>query len=105
MRLPNSLRRLWRAWRNLDNLAAAHHATLEAQAAALQALAATQASREQLAVSRAMLAVTMRERDLAQAAMQRVAGDLARMRAKQRRELRESRLWVTRCRASNVSQN
>ena len=105
MRLRNYLSHLWSRWRNLDRLAAAHRATKEAQCAAIEAQCAAEASREQLAVGRAMLAVTMRERDHLEAALQRVAGDLARLKAKQRHELRASRLWVTRCRATNVSQN
>ena len=105
MRLYIYLCQRLRRWRNLDALGEAQTSALQAQAAALEALGCAQASREQLAVCRALLAVTMRERDTAQAAMQRIAGDLARLKAKQRRELRESRLWVTRCRAVNVSEN
>lgn len=105
MKLPNCLSRLWSRWRNLDALAAAQLRTAYALRDAQRAQEQAEASQQQLAVSRALLAVTMRERDQAQANLQRMGSDLAWLVAKQRSERRNSRLWVTRCSGNNVSQN
>lgn len=98
--LAESLRRtrLYRRWRNLDQLEAAQRAAREAQ----QAQEATLA---QLTANRRLLATTMRERDRYRDALRRVTGELRRQRAKRHEERHNSRLWITRCTATNVREN
>lgn len=113
------LHRLYRRLRNLDHLEAAQvlaaQAQREARAAWLaasmaqdaqvRAAQAQQASFAQLAANRSLLTTTMRERDRYRSALRRVTGELRRQRAKQRTERDNSRLWITRCTATNVREN
>lgn len=113
-RLAELLRhtRLYRRLRNLDRLEAAQvlaaQAQREARAAWLAASMAqeiAQASLAQLTANRRLLATTMRERDRYRVGLQRVTAELRRQRAKRWEERHNSRLWITRCTATNVREN
>lgn len=79
----------YRRLRNLDRLHAALHMTYTAQEA-------TRASQEQLAICRALLATTMRERDNYEKAVDALARKLARIEQARRKERAASRYWLTR---------
>ncbi len=103
--MMNYLYRLWRSWRNLDRLEAAQRAAREAQRAAITAQEIAQASLAQLTANRRLLATTMRERDRYRIGLQRVTAELRRQRARRWAERHNSRLWITRCTATNVREN
>lgn len=58
-----------------------------------------------LAVARGITAETMRQRDRYEGALDRTCRELARIKHRRRHELKQSRLWITRCAAINVRSN
>lgn len=59
----------------------------------------------QLATCRALLAVTMRERDTNAAALDNVCAELTKMKKLRRRERQQIRFWITRSRARRARWN
>lgn len=110
---------LYRRLRNLDQLEAAQvlaaqaqrearaawRAASMAQDAQVSAVMAQQATFAQLATNRSLLTTTMRERDRYRVGLQRVTAELRRQRARRWAERHNSRLWITRCTATNVREN
>lgn len=78
------LTRIYRHWRNLDRL---------------------QATQDQLAICRALLAATMRERDEIAALCDQAQRNLAAERQWRKIVRQHLRTWITRCVESNVSLN
>lgn len=59
----------------------------------------------QLAVLRAMYATALREKDTTAAAFDHVAGELARIQQKRRREREAARTWITRAIRPRINEN
>lgn len=94
---------LYRRLRNLDALEAALRQAQDAlrhQRIALgmatQAMTQAQAAEAQLAACRAVLAVTMRQRDDYEKAVEVLAHKLADLKMQRRKERRYLRFWLTR---------
>lgn len=104
--LPAALVTLWRRLRNLDRLEAAHRHQRIAIGMVAQATEQTKAVTEQLVACRAVLAVTMRQRDDYERAVEVLARRLADLKAERRRERLQLRFWITRTiRPQKVSDN
>ena len=58
-----------------------------------------------LAVARGITANAMRERDQLDGALDRSCRELARLKHRHRIEIKNSRLWITRCNTINVASN
>jgi len=83
---------------------------LTAANADLRRQLATQTTRAEsleltLAVARGIAADAMRQRDHYDGALDRTCRELARIKHRRRLELKQSRLWITRCAAVNVRTN
>ena len=97
---------LYRRLRNLDALNAAQRHQRIAVQMAMQAQSELRAVAEQLAACRAVLAITMRQRDDYEAAIEVLARKLAHLKEEQRRQRLNSRYWITRTiRPQKVSEN
>lgn len=94
--LPSLVVNGYRRLRNLDRLDAAQRSQRVALQMASQAQAQAVAGQEQLAACRAVLAVTMRERDHYQTAVDALARKVATLEQQRRRERLLSRYWLTR---------
>lgn len=87
---------LYRWLRNHDQVEAAQRHQRIALGMAAQAATQAQATEMQLAACRAVLAVTMRQRDDYERAIEVLARKLADLKEQRRRERRYLRFWLTR---------
>lgn len=101
--LPVALALLWRggsaAWRrlrNLDELESAERGQRIAIKMACTAQDAATASQEQLTACRALLAVTMRERDYQERTCAHLAGKIIQLERERRHQRLMARTWLTR---------
>lgn len=90
------LRQAYRRLRNLDELAAAQRQARIALRMSCISQEAAKASREQLAVCRGLLAVTMRERDHHERACTHLAGKIIQLEREKRHQRLMARTWLTR---------
>lgn len=95
-------------WRRLRNVAIIE--SLTAANADLRRQLTTQTTRADsleltLAVARGIAAESMRERDHYDGALDRTCRELAIIKHRRRIELKQSRLWITRCAAVDVRSN
>lgn len=90
------LKFLYRRLRNLDALEDARRHQRIALSMAAQATTQAQAAEAQLGACRAVLAVTMRQRDDYERAVEVLAHKLADLKIQRRRERRYLRYWITR---------
>lgn len=90
------LRHTYRRLRNLDELEAAQRRARIAHKMTCTAKEAAKASAEQLNACRALLAVTMRERDYHERACTHLAGKIIQLEREKRHQRLMARTWLTR---------